>query len=103
MGRTMNYPELKESDAAQIKSIFDVVQDYTYALDTLDSYDYQTLKIEKTTCPERFHATYENAMAVIQELKTKFGESSLFGNEKDQSFHSSIGQISEFVWIFYRN
>jgi hypothetical protein len=30
MGRTMNYPELKESDAAQIKSIFDVVQDYTY-------------------------------------------------------------------------
>lgn len=32
-------------------------------------------------------------MAVIQELKTKFGESSLFGNEKDQSFHSSIGQI----------
>jgi len=93
MGRTMNYAELKESDAAQIKSIFDVVQDYTYALDTLDSYDYQTLKIEKTTCPERFHATYENAMAVIQELKTKFGESSLFGNEKDQSFHSSIGQI----------
>ena len=66
MGRTMNYAELKESDAAQIKSIFDVVQDYTYALDTLDSYDYQTLKIEKTTSPERFHATYENAMAVIQ-------------------------------------
>ncbi len=93
MGRTMNYAELKESDAAQIKSIFDVVQDYTYALDTLDSYDYQTLKIEKTTSPERFHATYENAMAVIQKLKTKFGESSLFGNEKDQSFHSSIGQI----------
>lgn len=93
IGRTMNYVELKESEAAQIKSIFDVVQDYTYALDTLDSYDYQTLKIENTTGPERFHATYENAMAVIQELKTKFGESSLFGNEKDQSFHSSIGQI----------
>ena len=93
IGRTMNYVELKESDAAQIKSIFDVVQDYTYALDTLDSYDYQTLKIENTTGPERFHATYENAMAVIQELKAKFGESSLFGNEKDQSFHSSIGQI----------
>jgi prophage maintenance system killer protein/prophage antirepressor-like protein len=93
IGRTMNYAELKESDAVQIKSIFDVVHDYTYALDTLDSYDYQTLKIEKTTCPERFHATYENAMGIIQELKTKFGESSLFGNEKDQSFHSSIGQI----------
>ena len=26
-------------------------------------------------------------------MKTKFGESSFFGNEKDKSFHSSIGQI----------
>ena len=93
MGRTMNYVELKEQDADQVRSIFDVVQDYTYALDTLDSYDYQTLKIERTTGPERFHATYDNAMAVIRELKAKFGESSLFANEKDQSFRSSIGQI----------
>lgn len=93
MGRTMNYVELKDQDADQVRSVFDVVQDYTYALDTLDSYDYQTLKIEQTTGPERFHATYENAMAVIHDLKAKFGESSLFGNEKDQSFHSSIGQI----------
>lgn len=93
MGRTMNYVELKEQDADQVRSIFDVVQDYTYALDTLDSYDYQTLKIERTTGPKRFHATYDNAMAVIRELKAKFGESSLFANEKDQSFRSSIGQI----------
>ena len=93
MGRTMNYVELKEQDADQVRSIFDVVQDYTYALDTLDGYDYQTLKIERTTSPERFHATYDNAMAVIRELKAKFGESSLFANEKDQSFRSSIGQI----------
>lgn len=93
MGRTMSYVELKESDADQLQSVFEVVQDYTYALDTLDSYDYQTLKIEQTTRPERFHATYDNAMDVIRELKAKFGGSSLFGNEKDQSFHSSIGQI----------
>ena len=31
--------------------------------------------------------------AVIEDLKHKFGESELFGNEKDGSFHSSIGQI----------
>ncbi|MBO4570812.1 MAG: virulence protein RhuM/Fic/DOC family protein [Bacteroidales bacterium] len=93
MGRTMNYVEMREQDADQVKSIIDVVQDYTYALDTLDNYDYQTLTIEQTTGPERFHATYENAMAVIHELKSKFGESALFANEKDQSFRSSIGQI----------
>lgn len=93
MGRAMNYLEAPDSPAGeQIKSIFDVVKDYTYALDTLDSYDFQTLTIKSTT-KEQFHATYENAMAVITELKTKFGESELFGHEKDGSFHSSIGQI----------
>ena len=90
MGRTMGY--LGSPADEQIKSIFDVVRDYTYALDTLDSYDYQTLSI-RSTSKECFHATYENARAVIEDLKHKFGESELFGNEKDQSFHSSIGQI----------
>ena len=93
MGRAMNYLETPDSPAGeQIKSIFEVVKDYTYALDTLDSYDFQTLTIKSTT-KGQFHATYENAMAVIMELKTKFGESELFGHEKDGSFHSSIGQI----------
>ena len=90
MGRTMGY--LDSPAGEQIKSIFDVVRDYTYALDTLDSYDYQTLSI-RSTSKECFHATYENARAVIEDLKHKFGESKLFGNEKDGSFHSSIGQI----------
>ena len=90
MGRTMGYLDSPADE--QIKSIFDVVRDYTYALDTLDSYDYQTLSI-RSTSKECFHATYENARAVIEDLKHKFGESELFGNEKDGSFHSSIGQI----------
>ena len=84
---------LDSADRDQMRSIFDVVKDYTYALDTLDSYDYQTLEVKDTSGAESFHATYENAMEVINDLKEKFGESALFGNEKDQSFHNSIGQI----------
>ena len=90
MGRTMGYLDSPADD--QIHSIFDVVKDYTYALDTLDRYDYQNLGI-RSTSKEYFRATYENAMDVIRGLKTKFGESDLFAHEKDQSFHSSIGQI----------
>ena len=67
--------------------------DYTYALDTLDDYDYQRITVKNTTQEERFHATYENAMETIHALRSKFGGSSLFGNEKDDSFKSSIGQI----------
>lgn len=72
----------------QVTDLFDVIRDYTYALDTLDAYDYQSLKIESTTAPERFHATYENAMEAIHSLKEKFGGSDLFGVEKDA--HLSI-------------
>jgi prophage maintenance system killer protein len=67
--------------------------DYTYALDTLDNYDYERLTIDQTTKVASFHATYENAMEQIQRLRDKFGASVLFGNEKDDSFKSSIGQI----------
>lgn len=77
----------------QAVGLFDVIRDYTYALDTLDAYDYQSLTIADTTAPERFQATYENAMEAINSLRAKFGGSDFFGVEKDQSFHSSIGQI----------
>lgn len=49
----------------QVTDLFDVIRDYTYALDTLDAYDYQSLQIADTTAPERFHATYENAIEAI--------------------------------------
>ena len=38
------------------KELMDVVVDYTYALDTLDDYDYQRLCIRNTTKKEMFHA-----------------------------------------------
>lgn len=90
LGRTIQNQEKLTEDS---RSLLDVVVDYTYALDTLDRYDYQELKIEETTGKEAFHATYESAMEVIRELHEKFGGSTLFGNEKDDSFKSSIGQI----------
>ena len=91
LSRTIQSQPLLSND--ENKALFEVVTDYTYALDTLDNYDYERLTIEKTTQEERFHATYENAMAEIDRLREKFGGSTLFGNEKDDSFKSSIGQI----------
>ena len=91
IGRTLQHQEL--SDTIETQDLLDVVVDYTYALDTLDNYDYERLTIDKTTKKETFHATYENAMEAISGLREKFGGSALFGNEKDDSFKSSIGQI----------
>lgn len=91
LGRTIKNQPLLSND--ETTALFEVVTDYTYALDTLDNYDYERLTIEKTTDEEPFHATYENAMEAINGLREKFGGSALFGNEKDDSFKSSIGQI----------
>lgn len=91
VGRTIQNQQLDTND--ENKALFDIVVNYTYALDTLDNYDYQRLTIGETTQEEKFHATYDNAMAAIKSLRDKFGGSSLFGNEKDESFKSSIGQI----------
>ena len=91
LGRTIQSQTLLSND--ETNALFAVVTDYTYALDTLDSYDYERLTIDKTTKQEPFHATYESAMEAINSLRVKFGGSALFGNEKDDSFKSSIGQI----------
>ena len=91
LGRTIQNQPLLSTD--ETNALFNVVTDYTYALDTLDSYDYQRLTINDTTSEAPFHATYDNAMQAINSLKERFGESALFGNEKDDSFKSSIGQI----------
>ena len=91
VGRTLQHQDITATADGQ--ALFDVVVDYTYALDTLDNYDYERLTIERTTSDEPFRATYENAMAEIRRLHDKFGGSKWFGNEKDDSFKSSIGQI----------
>ena len=91
LGRTIQNQPLLSND--ETTALFNVVTDYTYALDTLDSYDYQRLTVSDTTSEAAFHATYDNAMQAILSLKERFGESALFGNEKDDSFKSSIGQI----------
>ena len=90
LANVLNCKTLEYSEAT---GLLRIVTDYTYALDTLDRYDYQQLEINQTTNKEQFTVTYESAMVAINELREKFGGSSLFGNEKDQSFKSSIGTI----------
>jgi len=70
-----------------------IISDYSYALDILDQYDYQTLKIENTSGKEVYQLTYEEAKKQINLVKKTYGNSELFGNEKDNSFKSSLATI----------
>ena len=90
LGNVLKNKELTSDEAA---GLLKVVTDYSYALDILDRYDHQQLAVEGTADHQLFTATYEEAMQAVIELKDKFGGSSLFGNEKDDSFKGSIGVI----------
>ncbi|MFV8347178.1 RhuM family protein [Flavobacterium sp. ZB4P13] len=77
----------------EAQGLLKVLSDYAFALDILDQYDHQTLKIEETDTKEVFKISYPEAKKAIEGLKTKFGGSNLFGNEKDDSFKSSLATI----------
>ena len=71
--------------------IFSVIEDYNIALTLLDDYDHQCMKR-----PEGHKATYvityDECRSIIDMMNFK-NESELFGNEKDDSFKGSIGNI----------
>ncbi len=90
LGNVLKNKELTSDEAT---GLLKVVTDYSYALDILDKYDHQALTIEGTIDHLLFVATYDEAIQAIQDLKDKFGGSTLFGNEKDDSFKGSIGTI----------
>jgi len=88
-----NVLDTKKLTTDEASGLLKVITDYTYALDILDKYDHRRLTIEATHKQPSFVATYEEAKKAIEGLREKFGGSSLFGNEKDDSFKSSIAAI----------
>ena len=90
LGNVVGNHELTTDEAT---GLIKVVTDYTYALDVLDQYDHQVLEIHDTTEAELYTITYNEAMLAIKGLRDKFGGSSLFGNEKDESFQGSLAAI----------
>lgn len=85
--------EQKKLTGEESEGLLKIVSDYAYALDVLDQYDYQSLKISDTSDREIFRITYKDAIQKISQLRKLYGNSLLFGKEKDDSFKSSISTI----------
>lgn len=80
---------------SQVREIIDILSDYAMGLDILDGYDKQNLELGKVERNPVFQISYSEAKSAIEELRIKFGGSSLFGREKDNSFQSSISTINQ--------
>ncbi len=73
------------------KQVLSVVERYSQALDLLDAYDHQSMTRPKGS-KAIYVLTYEECRKIIDDMKY-IDRSSLFGNEKDESFKGSIGAI----------
>ena len=81
----------RAENALDTKQVLSVIEKYNTALDMLDDYDHQTMKKPEGNIPV-YTVTYEECRSIIDEMK--YGnDSTLFGNEKDDSFKGSIGAI----------
>lgn len=83
----------KELSTDESKGLLQIISDYSYALDILDDYDHQRLEIKDTSGKETHQLTYEEAIKQIKMTKQVYGNSDLFGHEKDHSFKSSVSTI----------
>lgn len=90
IGKVVESYQLEKDEFA---GILNVISNYTFALKILDQYDKHELIVEKTTKKEKFKLSYGSAINVIKSLKEKFGNSELFGMEKDKSFRGTLGAI----------
>ena len=90
LGDSLRRKELTDDESI---GILKIITQYAYALDVLDQYDYQSLEVINTSGKEIYQLTYAEAIAQIQLAKKFHGNSDLFGNEKDESFKSSISTI----------
>lgn len=76
-------------------ALLQTVSEYSYALDLLDDYDHQRVTLGKTSRRKAKSVTHDEVMRLIEQMRLKFGDSALFGKEKDQSLHSSLNAVMQ--------
>jgi len=84
-----------EVTSDEARALLRVVTDYAFALDLLDDYDHQRIPAAKVQKGAVKAISYKETLDIIDRLREKFGASSLFGREKDQSLHSSLNAIMQ--------
>ena len=77
----------------EAKGIVQIISEYSRALNILDDFDHQRLATPRGTKKAKYKLTYEEARNIIEQMKKKFRDSALVGQEKDKSFQGSIGAI----------
>jgi len=83
----------KNLSHSESRGILAILEKYSHALTVLDDYDHQRLQVVGTRTLALPRITYDEAMQQIRLWRSKENLGGLFGNEKDDSFKSSLETI----------
>jgi prophage maintenance system killer protein len=95
--RLLGNVALLEGVSDEAKGIVQIISEYSRALNILDDFDHQRLVSPKGTKKSKYKLTYVAARDIIEQMKKKFRDSALVGQEKDKSFQGSIGAIYQTI------
>jgi len=83
----------KNLSHSESRGILAILEKYSHALTVLDDYDHQRLQVVGTRTLALPRIAYDEAMQQIRLWRSKENLGGLFGNEKDDSFKSSLETI----------
>jgi len=76
-------------------SLLEVVADYAYALEVLDDYDHQRVRLGEVSPGLVAALDLDEARQVIVRMGERFGASGLFGREKDDGLEGSLSAVMQ--------
>lgn len=81
--------------ASESQGILSILEKYSHALTVLDDYDHQRLQVTGIQQTGQRKIAYDEAIQQIQLWREQEKLGGLFGNEKDDSFKSSLETIDQ--------
>jgi len=83
----------KNLSTPESQGILAILEKYSHALTVLDDYDHQRLQVVGTRSGKQPRISYDEAIQQISLWRSRENLGGLFGNEKDDSFRSSLETI----------
>lgn len=87
--------ERKSLSGDEATALLRVVGEYSRALELLDDYDHQRVRVPGASRKSTHMMSCEEARRIVGHLKLRFGESTVFGVEKDNSLESALGAVMQ--------
>ncbi len=79
----------------EASALLQTVSEYAYALKLLDDYDHQRTVVRNVSRRKAKPVIYKEVMNLIEQMRIKFGDSPVFGREKDKSLHGSLNAVMQ--------